>query len=528
MDVEWVTVGFITLLSLAVRLSVVAGAPFPINDGGLFYGFTSDLLANGLRLPDFASYNAASIPLVYPPLAFYLTAILHLASRLPVLQLIQFVPAVVSAASIPAFFDLAARMLRSPRAALLATFAFAMIPRTFDWLIMGGGITRSFGLLFSLLFLGQAHRLFVQENQRALVPAILSGGLLILSHPEAAVHTVITTGLLIAWYGRTRANLRRCLLVVSGIALITAPWWGLVLARHGFDPWIAAIRATHQDSYDPLLGLVALLRFDFTDEPFLRIFGVMGLLGLVVQLARREYFLTAWLTLLHLVEPRGGTLFMMLPLAMSVGILLDGTLIPALESPTRLAESTRSTAAPKQSRTLLRIFGGGVPAMLLGYLLLYGMVASYFMELQLRQSASLTSRDTSAFEWIAENTPTDSGFALVTGGKPLLDPTSDWFPAITGRRSVASYFGAEWIHDLEFSEGLARYSELQLCANQETSCLKDWARGATEPVEYVYVRSNAADQRTALQESLAIDADFRLVYSENGVDLYHWVGQHAW
>ena len=86
-DVEWVTVSFLTLVSLGVRLSIVATGPFPINDGGLFYAFVSDLLANGMRLPDFSSYNMAGIPLVYPPLAFYVTAALHLASGIPILEL---------------------------------------------------------------------------------------------------------------------------------------------------------------------------------------------------------------------------------------------------------------------------------------------------------------------------------------------------------------------------------------------------------------------------------------------------------
>ena len=288
---DWLTVGFLTVVSLGVRLSVVFGAPFPINDGGLFYAFTSDLLANGMRLPEISSYNAAGIPLVYPPLAFYVTAAFHIASGIPVLGLVQFLPAIVSAASIPAFFALASRLLPERRQALLATFAFSMIPRAFDWLIMGGGITRSFGLLFFLLFVTQCVRLFARGERSAVLPAILFGGLLILSHPEAAVHAAISAALLVAWHQRTRAELGRTVLVGLGAAMITSPWWIIVLTRHGLDPWLAGLTAAQHDAYNPLLGLVALLRFDFTDEPFLRLFGVLGLLGFVVQLARREYFL---------------------------------------------------------------------------------------------------------------------------------------------------------------------------------------------------------------------------------------------
>jgi hypothetical protein len=515
-------VGFLTLVSAGIRLTIVAGAPFPINDGGLFYAFTTDLLANGLRLPSFASYNGAGIPLVYPPLAFYATAVLHQITGISVPRILQFVPAIASAVAIPAFYALAAKMMQSRQQAALATLVFSLVPRSFDWLIMGGGITRSLGLLFFLLFLLQAFRLFAEQDQRAVWPAVLAGGLVVVSHPEAAVHAAVAAGLLLGWHGRTRTGLVHALLVVLGIAILTSPWWLAIAVRHGPGPWLAGLAAAHDDSYAPLLRLAALLRFDFTDEPFLRILGVLGLLGLFVHIARREYFLLAWLTLMEVAEPRGGALFIMIPLAMAAGYFLDRVLLPALQHQEAQTGGHARRSLPTAADMPVGFQTSRLPFVVLTFLFLYGVLAAYFVGRNLQQNASLARRDLLALGWITSHTDADARFALVTQGQPLLDPTSDWFPAITGRRSVASYFGAEWIRGLDFARGLASYRALQACADQDAQCLKVWQGSGIEAVGYVYVRAPNPERRTLLQESLRLDHGFRLVYSEQGIDVFQW------
>ena len=65
-----------------IRLSMALSATFPLNDGGLFYQMTQELVANQFRLPFFTSYNHLNIPFAYPPLAFYLTGALNQLLRL--------------------------------------------------------------------------------------------------------------------------------------------------------------------------------------------------------------------------------------------------------------------------------------------------------------------------------------------------------------------------------------------------------------------------------------------------------------
>lgn len=515
-----IVVSFAELLALGIRLGVAASAGFPLNDGGLFYAFIMDILAHGFSLPSVSSYNTASIPLAYPPLAFYLAALLHVVLRLPVLQLLLYVPSLLSVAAIPAFYFLAREMLGSTRQAALAAVVFSLLPRTFDWLIMGGGITRALGLLLALLVMGQLVLLFTKPSSRPLLPTIILGGLLVCSHPEATVHTAITALLLYLWKDRSRAGLGKLACIVVGIVAVSAPWWALILARHGLEPFMGAAAAAGSDSYHILAGILALFRFDFTDEPFLRILGVLGLLGLAVKVARRDYFLAAWFILMHGIEPRGASLFVMLPLAMAAGFGLDELTLPAL-GPGKVRQPTTAASTPgPDGPWLVQLLGQRAPRIFLGFLVAYSCMSAYLVVARIRDELTLSRNDLQAFSWVQQNTVPESRFALVTRGLPLLDATSEWFPALTNRRSIATVFGSEWLAREEFALRLRNYESLQACAAQRAECLEAWRQDAGESFDYIYVRTPSAREMSALFVSLVDSGDLALVYSNENVAIF--------
>ena len=132
---------------------------FPLNDGGMFYSMILDLKENDYQLPEFAEYNSVDIPFAYPPLGFYVAAFLSDASTtlsaglLPVsvLQILLWLPALVNTLSIFFFYKLAGQVLNSRLSASLAVMIYALSSRAFLWQVMGGGITRAFGMLFLIL-----------------------------------------------------------------------------------------------------------------------------------------------------------------------------------------------------------------------------------------------------------------------------------------------------------------------------------------------------------------------------------------
>ena len=62
--------------------------------------------------------------------------------------------------AIVAFIALARSLLRSREGVFLAAVAFVLTPRSYEWLVMGGGLTQSLGFLLALTALSQAVALY--------------------------------------------------------------------------------------------------------------------------------------------------------------------------------------------------------------------------------------------------------------------------------------------------------------------------------------------------------------------------------
>ena len=148
---------------------------FPVTDGGLFYEMTKALQASHYSLPTFVEYNSISIPFAYPPLGFYITALVSDLLNMPLIEAFRWIPAVGSVIFSIAFFPMASAILKSSLKGSLATVFFALLPRSISWYIMGGGITRALGHLFLMLILFSAYKLFTAPSKKYLALTILFG-----------------------------------------------------------------------------------------------------------------------------------------------------------------------------------------------------------------------------------------------------------------------------------------------------------------------------------------------------------------
>jgi hypothetical protein len=506
---------FMTLIGLAVRLVAPLQASFPLNDGGLFYAMIIDLQEAHYTLPVYATYNLAEIPFAYPPLAFYLTGLLSDLLKISVIDLVRVLPALISALTIPTFYLLAKEIAESKVQIVFGIFAFALIPRDFAWLIMGGGITRSFGMLFAMLTMTFAYRFYNGHSTRHLLACILLGTLIVLTHPEATVHTALTALIFYLWKDRSLKGFFLSLGIAAGILVLTSPWWGLVVSRHGLDPFVAAMNASGQDSINPLVGLFIFFRFMFTDEPFLPLLALLGLVGLFASLAHKKTLLPAWMFLLHLVEPRGGTLYMMIPLALLVGYALEVVILPAI--------LTRENAeSPKNLKLALeQILGGKVTRIFILFLFAYSAMSAYTTSLKIRDELSLQQADLKTFTWVEENTSGDAEFLLVTGQLPLRDAWSEWFPVLSERHSQATVFGYEWANDGQFGDRVEIYKNLQACAYENIACLDNWHQGLDGKFSYIYLWNQNGALRYPLTVHLQGAPEYKLVYQNAQTMIFH-------
>lgn len=499
-----------------IRLALVLPGDFPLNDGGLFTLMAQEVRQAGFGLPAVTAYNGRDIPFVYPPLAFFVLNWLADGSGLPLIEWVRMQPALFSILTLPPFFLLARRLLRSNTQALLATAAFALTPRSMVWMIMGGGVTRSMGFCFALWTLWAAHRLYTERRILPSAPlTAVFAGLTVLSHTEMAWFTLLSALLFWLWWGRSAEMTLTSGFIAAGVIYLSSPWWMNAVGQHGLAPFLNAFSSNGE--IDPLRLL--LLPRNFTDEPMLGLLAILGLVGMLVSIASQRWFLVAWLALLAVFNGRSVATTGLVPLMLALAVALDEVLLRYMRA---IGERRWSAVRLPWRRQPVRLVW--LPsALTLAAIFAYGLLGPFQIPRYFGAVLySLEPEQRLLMEWIRNQTPAEARFAVITSAPAWeIDAISEWFPALTARQSVGTVQGTEWLPDGQFRQDVQHYYDLQWCAAVSTGCLEDWARAVGRPYEYVYVTYSVSG---ALITALEVDPDYRLVLDVGGIRLYEFVG----
>src|SRR5215216_1387021 len=522
---EWADLIFIIAMFLGafMRFNPTLLAGFAINDGGMFAVMVDDLKASHYLIPAFTTYNHLNIPFAYPPLGFYLGRIASDLFGWSAAQTLRWVPAFFASLSVPAFYWLTLRLLKNKYYAAISTLFFALMPRALSWYVMGGGLTRSPGQLFMLLTLATVVRLY-QENRRIdIFLAGLFGGLAVMSHPEAAVHTFVSALFLWTMLSRKRSGFINSILVGLIVLLVSAPWWATVIHYHGLDPLLKGA-ATGQKT----LAVFHLLFFVFTEEPYATVITILGLIGIARQLLRRDYLLPLWMAIPFFVEGRSAAGPAAIPLAMLAAIGLVDVVYAGLgvlgAKATLLPPQKSSEAEPANSDQIL-------PAErnIFIYVLLYLIFCIYQFGLGL-SNATLYPADQEAMSWVREHTPDSSRFLVLTGTSSVsCDSVLEWFPALTGRQSIFTVQGTEWTQGNNFSAYVTSTYPAQRCLTSgDAACLD--AAASRSAYDFIYLSkmlhvdncAPLAPQRTFpdFLEHMRADSSFQTIYETAGVIIF--------
>ncbi len=331
------------LLGTFMRFNPTMLAGFAINDGGMFAVMVDDLKASHYLLPAFTTYNHLNIPFAYPPLGFYLGRVTADLFNMDTLQIMRWVPAFFASLSMPAFYLLALRLLKNKSLASVSTLFFALTPRALSWFVMGGGLTRSPGQFFMLLTLATLIRLYEDNRRSDIFLAGILGGLAVLSHPEAAVHTAVSAVFLWLMLSRKQTTFTDSIFVGLVVMVVTAPWWVTVIHYHGVGPLLNAAATGSKTA-----AVFHLVFFTFTEEPYATFIAVLGLIGIGHRLVRRDYLLPLWMAIPFFVEGRSAAGPASIPLAMLAAIGLVEVILPALQSSAgKDAEKSNQCAASR-------------------------------------------------------------------------------------------------------------------------------------------------------------------------------------
>lgn len=504
---EYIRLIVITSFGGLIRLYPALIASFPIGDGGLFYVMAQELQASHLSLPFFTSYNGGQIPFVYPPLGHYLLVIFSELFHTPLITMMRLLPPLISVLTIPAFYFLARSLLNEKSTAFISTCVFSLLPPAFDWLIMGGSITRSPGFLFALLTLNQVILYFRHSRKVNLILTILFSSLTIYSHPAMAWFVFYSSIIFFILISPNFKKLQFSLLVVISVILLTMPWWLISVNRFGFQPFLNALK----------VGTVSIsgwtfflpLLFLFTNEPILDIQAVLGLLGILVAFRERKLILISWFFAIFVFQTHESAIVASIPLALLVGLGIGHLVLPGL--------SRSTTVWSEQTPTRLE----SSQILFLVYYLVVGLLSSYFA---ISTMDAISQEDIAAMTWIKTNTPLTSRFLVVFGEDAFDVNVSEWFPALTERESLTTNQGREWLPIKKGESDPQTLLRVQSCTLQTITCIEEWTLQTENYWDYLYLPVKAAtmaDGSTSrLFNSMLNSPSYDLIFESESVYIF--------
>ena len=502
---EILAVLLITAVGAYVRAALPVSSGFPLNDGGLFYQMVLDLQGSFPALPSTTSYNDLGAPFAYPPLGIYLGAGLHGVLGFEVMRV---VPVGAAILTVPAFHLLARSWFSASVTSLAATGAFALSPRSFEWLTMGGGLTRAPGLLAALLALWLTHRLLRDASPGRALAAGLAGGAVALTHPQAALFTVLSGAILCIALLRDRRTALHVGGAVVLAALLALPWLAWVVATHGAAPLTSA--AVTQPG--PFIGLLSLLTFEVTGSRLFDVVGMLAAVGALLSVVRGSYLLPAWLAATMILDARGGATFAIIPAALLAGRALVDLVI----APFWLETASRARHALDPARAFL----------------LAALVAVAAVDAVGSQSAPtwpgvpLSPEQVAAMERVADGD--DGGrYLVVTDRFWATDAVAEWFPTLTGAHSAATVQGFEWLGSDRFGERVRAAEGLRECAAGAPGCLEAWSEEWQVDFTHVFIPKGSLtgplgtdDCCPALRGLMAADPGYSMTFDGPGATIF--------
>jgi len=413
-------------------------APFHL--GGLYYEFSRQIILNHFALPhNIPYYSPGGLPFVYPPLSFYIQAIiLKLFSPTNFLT-VDLLPPLLTALSVPLFYWMILQFTKDPRLQAASLFAFAFMPSAFVNQIEGAGLAEACGTLALLAYLGI---LFDFIKKPGVLKAFLTGiilGLCILSSPGSAYGAVIISFLYLLvefWKNiKNRSFKTSALLLITALTglIISSPYWLTIILRNELGIFVNAFFSQHANG-----AIFNQIRYMITFKPadmilFVSDEGVYGflfdwlILAGLIWAALNKNVMTVVLFFTFWLIPRLGSWLVAIP-----GALLAGLGIVYLVWP--LFQKAFSSHKVGETPPL-------APGILLLILVLV-IIASPLLavhDMLNRVELKLTPQEVVALHSEQAVIPPDA-HVLVVGNGALIE----WAPALLQREVVNCQFGLEW------------------------------------------------------------------------------------
>lgn len=378
-------------VGLALRLLPIVTADFPLHDGGLFLTMARDITDNRWALPEYTSYNDASIPFAYPPLGLYVLALVPTPGGM------HWLSAIWAVATLAAFV-LVARRLLPPAGAAIAVTLYSVSLAAYAWLLPGAGVTRGLGMTLALIGIWFA----LDRGWKTLAAAGICIGASVLAHPDAGVFAVLSVLVLMG------QQIRRIAGVVAVATVLVLPWVVLVVGSHGASPFLSAAASHRSGPLDT--GGLAVGPLQLA-SPYL----FPGWMGAFHALLRRKLRLLVWALIATLALP--------LP-----------SYLPAVTLSLLAGQLWNDLAPRVNSRAFL---GVGLTAMALGI----AGAATWDTRPPLSPISASDRAALTAFQEL----PPETTIAIRTNCFWAEDAVGEWAPVLTRHHVTTTVQGLEWL-----------------------------------------------------------------------------------
>lgn len=477
----WGMLAILVVVGVSLRIAPSLVAKYPLGLGGLFYTVVETIEQCGLLCyPEgIPYYGQNGVPFVYPPLGYYLTALLHtIVPGLSLLTTFKVVSIAVGIGSVLLFAAVAHNVI-SRTGTLVAVLAYGTIPGAFVHLIGAPAAIRGAGLLFFMI--GLLH--LVRHREHLATPihaAILAmwATLACLSHPVAGLCAIGTFGLGLLIAGvRRYDHVTAHLPWVGSYALtgftLASPFLWLLFQRNQLD-----LLFTGAGSNNMTNSIAQAFLYNITGEPYTDVWGALSIIGLIYSLLRKEWFIFGAFFFTLLAAPAYFNLFPCVFLALIVGEYVSSSRFGLPDTPTI---------------GWLKI-PLWVTALLLVGTYTFGAASSYSIPKttpkvgrfvgQHDELVKLAPETIKGFKWLDRNAHSHERVLYIS--PPPKQPNVEWGPALSHTQAAMMPFGAEWLGKFKDWWNLNRTLANETCVGQAVALFQK-SEGFLP--EYVYVLS---------------------------------------
>jgi len=493
------------LLGIFLRLlpHIVMGfsSILPLNNGGLYLFFSEIIAQNNFSYPtSIPFYTENGIPFAYPPLLFYLLALMSTMFSVPLMILFIYTPTIVSIVCIFAFYFLVKELFSEKSLILISTIIFALYPPLISYSAQGLFLVHGVGTVFFILGFILVLRWMKCNNDTFIFFIGILFGLLLVSSPRVAFAYALVL-LTVAFLNPRKKTLFSLAFIVIIATLISSPWWITVIRNHGITVLLNGFMIRQPTAVFNIFINIYLLNFYNYQLSLI----VICLLGLFYYIMKKEFFLPVLFLLLVI---SGGYGVVMIPLIViiilfSVGLLK--VIFPALKC---------ILNADTPGKTLVPLF-----FTLLVFTLILG--ASYIQNRDFFESrySSLKDDEQGNFEamyWIHQNTENTSTFIVkdvIASEQKNRFWIGDWFPAITHRTTLNTFYGNEWTNKPQLW-----LADLELSTCKDTWCFENVSSNYNFNYTHVYIIKYP--ENGYVISSFAHSDDYTLIFENRKVMIF--------